>query len=528
LPPCLLNRLDHQTRHSVKSKLCSGANPWSRLTSGEMVFKRFSRRRFAKMAAWSALGMSGASAQPGQVRSDKAKLMPSANVASGFPAGFLWGTATSAYQIEGAVEEDGRGPSIWDHHAHTPGNILDHSNADHANDHYHRYKEDVQLIKALGAKAYRFSIAWPRVFPEGMGTPNPKGLDFYNRLLDELLANGIEPFATLYHWDLPQALQDRLGGWESRDTAKAFGDYAAYVAERLSDRVRHFFTINESSRFVDAGYGGGPDAPGLKLPQDRLNQLRHHVALGHGLAVQAIRAHGRPGSKVGPAENIVVCVPAIETPENIRAAEIATREMNGGYLTVMLEGKYTDAFLAYAGRNAPKYTPEDLKIISSAVDYVGINVYTPNFYVTAASDGNGFALVPFPASFPHMSSSWLRIGPEALYWAPRNVAKIWNVKAIYITENGTSGADEPTADGSVYDLDRIMYLRNYLTQLRRATSEGLPVQGYFLWSLMDNFEWSDGLGKRYGLYHVDFDTQRRTPKLSASFYRDVIARNALA
>jgi beta-glucosidase len=492
------------------------------------VFKRFSRRQFAKIAAWSALGTSTASARPDPVPSSKTNRLPGTDVAPGFPKGFLWGTATSAYQIEGAVDEDGRGPSIWDSHAHTPGNILDHSTADRANDHYHRYKEDVALMKALGAKAYRFSIAWPRVFAEGTGTPNPKGLDFYHRLVDELLANGIEPFATLYHWDLPQALQDRLGGWESRDTAKAFGDYAGYVAERLSDRVKHFFTINESSRFVDSGYGGGPDAPGLTLPQARLNQVHHTVALGHGLAVQAIRAHGREGTRVGPAENIVVCVPAIETPEDIRAAEIATREMNGGYLTVILEGNYTDAFLAYAGKNAPKYTPEDLKIISSPVDHVGINVYTPNFYVTAANDGQGFALVPFPASFPHMSSTWLKIGPEAMYWAPRTVAKIWDVKTIYITENGSSASDEQAADGNIYDLDRVMYLRNYLTQLRRATAEGVPVKGYFLWSLMDNFEWSDGLEKRYGLYQVDFETQRRTPKLSASFYREVITRNALA
>jgi beta-glucosidase len=446
------------------------------------VFKRFSRRGFAKIAAWSALGLSTASAKSGQIRSNEAKWLPNTNVASGFPNGFLWGTATSAYQIEGAVNEDGRGPSIWDCHAHTPGKILDHSNGDHANDHYHRYKEDVALMKALGVKAYRFSIAWPRVFPQGTGTPNPKGLDFYHRLVDELLANGIEPFATLYHWDLPQALQDRVGGWEARDTAKAFGDYAGYIAERLSDRVKHFFTINESSRFVDAGYGGGPDAPGLALPQDRLNQVHHHVALAHGLAVQAVRAHGRPGTKVGPAENITVCVPAIETAENIRAAEIATREMNGGYLTVILEGKYTEAFLAYAGGNAPKYTPEDLKIISSPVDYVGLNVYTPNYYVTAADDVHGFALAPFPASFPHMNSAWLKIGPEAMYWAPRHVAKIWGVRAIYVTENGTSSTDEPAADGTIYDLDRIMYLRNYLTQLRRATSEGVPVKGYFLWS----------------------------------------------
>ena len=201
------------------------------------------------------------------------------------------------------------------------------------------------------------------------------------------------------------------------------------------------------------------------------------------------------------------CIPAIETPANIRAAEIATRELNAGYLTVMLEGKYTDAYLAQAGKDAPKYTAEDLRIISSPIDFVGLNVYTPDHYVVAADNERGFTLAPFPASFPHMKAAWLRPGPEAMYWVPRHVAKIWNVKSIYITENGTSGSDQPAADGTIYDVDRIMYLRNYLTQLQRATSEGVPVRGYFLWSLMDNFEWSDGYEQRFGLYHVDFDTQ---------------------
>ena len=491
-----------------------------------MSFNSLSRRHFAKLAGWSALGLTK-SAEAAQADSSKESRLPDRSPSSGFPGGFLWGTATSAYQIEGAVNEDGRGLSIWDRHAHTRGKILDHGNADFANDHYHLYKNDVQLMKALGVKAYRFSIAWPRVFPEGEGSPNPKGLDFYNRLLDELLANGIEPFATLYHWDLPQALQDRLGGWASRDTSKAFADYAGHVAERLSDRVKHFFTVNECSRLVYLGYGAGSDAPGLRLPQAKLNQVRHNVALGHGLAVQAVRAHGRGGIRVGPAENMVTCIPAIETPANIRAAEIATRELNAGYLTVMLEGKYTDAFLASARKNAPKYNAEDLSIISSPIDFVGLNVYTPDHYVVAADNEHGFTLAPFPASFPHMNSTWLRIGPEAMYWAPRHVAKLWNVKSIYITENGTSAVDEPAADGNVYDVDRIMYLRNYLIHLQRATSEGVPVLGYFLWSLMDNFEWSDGFEKRYGLYRVDFNTQRRTPKLSASFYREIIERNAV-
>jgi beta-glucosidase len=444
-----------------------------------------------------------------------------------FPKGFLWGTATSAYQIEGAVHEDGRGPSIWDTFAHTPGKIKDGTNGDVAIDHYHRYREDVQSLKALGTAAYRFSMAWPRVFPDGTGTPNPKGLDFYNKLIDELIANGIEPFATLYHWDLPQALQDRVGGWQSRDTSQAFAEYAGYVAEKLSDRVKHFFTINEFHSFVDLGHGAGLLAPGFKLAPAQLNQVRHHAVLGHGLATQAIRANAKPGTKVGPVDNILTGVPAIETAENIRAAETATRELNAPYLTVMLEGRYTDAYLEAAGAAAPKFTDQDLKVIASPADFVGLNVYVPNEYVLASGAAPGYRFVPFNKSHPRMASFWHRIGPEALYWAPRHAATLWGAKDLYITENGCAAADEVAADGNVYDSDRVMFLRNYLTQLQRATSEGVPVRGYFLWSPMDNFEWCDGHATRFGLIHVDYATQRRTPKLSASFYREVVARNAV-
>ncbi len=488
------------------------------------MFEKFSRRNFARLAGLSALGLATTPARPAE---SAPKPAPQRHAPAAFPEGFLWGTATSAYQIEGAVDEDGRGRSIWDTFSHTPGKIGDNSNADRANDHYHRYKQDVRLIADLGVRAYRFSIAWPRVFPEGTGTANPKGLDFYDRLLDELLAGGLEPYATLYHWDLPQALQDRFGGWQSSETSKAFGDYAAYVAGRLTDRVRNIFTINEAGRFVNFGYGWGIDAPGLKLPEAELNQVRHHVALGHGLAVQAIRANARPGTRVGPAENIAACVPAIDTLENIRAAEIATRELNSGLLGVMMEGKYTDGYLAFAGAAAPKFTAEELKIIASPNDFVGLNIYAPQYYVAASDRKPGFTVLPFPDSFPHMNSEWLRIGPETIYWAPRLAAKIWNIDTIYISENGTSSTDELADDGKVYDLDRIMFLRNYLAQLQRATAEGVPVRGYFLWSLMDNFEWIFGFEKRFGLYRVDFETQARVAKLSASFYRDVVAKNAI-
>lgn len=455
-----------------------------------------------------------------------------------FPQDFHWGVATSAYQIEGAADEDGKGKSIWDTYTHTPGKIQDGSTGDVANDHYHRYRDDVGLMRSIGVKAYRFSISWPRIFPMGAGQPNPKGLDFYSRLTDELLASGIEPFATLYHWDLPQALQDH-GGWQCRETAKAFAEYSGYVAGKLGDRIRHFFTINEFHSFVDMGHrgekvsvGGGTVtielAPGMKLPPGELNQVRHHSVLAHGLAVEAIRAKGRKGTKCGPAENINVLVPLIEAPEHIHAAESGTREANAPYLTVMLEGKYTDAYLREAGQDAPRFTEDDLRIIGSPVDFVGINVYRPFAYVVASREAPGWCEIPFARAHPKMFSAWHTLGPEALYWAPKFVQSLWKADQIYITENGCAANDVLAADGRVYDTDRIMFLRNNLTQLLRATREGVPVRGYFLWSMMDNFEWTAGFGNRFGIIHVDYTTQKRTPKMSASLFGEIVRQNDLA
>src|SRR5262245_43497438 len=485
---------------------------------------KVTRRELAKIAGAVAVGASAGTISVAALPSRRQVPLPKA--ARRFPDGFLWGTATASYQIEGAWKEDGKGESIWDRFAHTPGKIKNGDTGDVALDHYHRYKEDVALMEALGAKAYRFSISWPRIFPEGRGAPNAKGLDFYDRLVDELAASGIAPFATLYHWDLPQALQDR-GGWESRDTAKAFADYAGYVAGKLSDRIRHFFTINEFTSFVEFGYGTGLAAPGLKLPPARLNQVRHHAVLGHGLGVQAIRAKARRGTAVGPAENMAAGVPAVETPADIAAAERFTREANAGVMTVMLEGRYPEAFLTAAGKDAPKFTPEDLKVIATPLDFVGINVYIPK-YVRAIDAAPGYERLPYAKSHPRMHSSWHYLGPEALYWAPRHLVSLWNVGRIYITENGCGTADEPAPDGTVRDTDRIMFLRSYLTQLQRATSEGVPVRGYFHWSSMDNFEWIDGYANRFGLIYVDTRTQKRTPKLSASLFRQIATRNVLA
>ena len=482
-----------------------------------------SRRTFGRLLGAAA----GAVSVPGfELATAEAQAQSTISAARQFPNGFLWGSATASYQVEGAVHMDGRGPSIWDTFSHTPGKTHDGDTGDVADDHYHLYKEDIGLMQALGLTCYRFSIAWPRILPTGTGTRNPKGFDFYDRMLDVLLEAKIAPYCTLYHWDLPQALEDK-GGWQNRDTAKAFADYAGIVAEHLSDRVQHFMTMNELRSFVEAGYGSGVHAPGLTLDKKGLAQVAHHAVLGHGMAVEAIRAKAKPGTKVGFADNVTATVPVIETPEHIEASARAMREQDAMFGTVIHEGKYTEAYLKRLGAAAPKFTPEELKTISSPIDFMGINVYQPS-YVRADGSAEGYAMVKPPTSYPHMLSPWLTVGPEALYWAPRQVQQLWKIQELYITENGCSSADELTADGHVLDTDRVMYLRNYMTQLHRAVSEGLPVKGYFLWSLLDNYEWADGYEKRFGITYVDFKTQKRTPKLSSAYYKEVIRRNGLA
>ncbi len=442
-----------------------------------------------------------------------------------FPQGFRWGTATAAYQVEGAVHADGRGPSIWDTFSHTPGKTFDGQTGDVADDEYHRYPEDVALMQRLGVTVYSFSIAWPRVFPEGTGAPNPRGLDYYKRLLDQLRAAGIEPFCTLFHWDLPQALQDK-GGWANRATSHAFADYAAYTVDQLSDRITHWMTTNEFDSFIDGGYGGGGMAPGLDLPRAELAQTRHNAVLAHGLAVQAIRAAARRPVLVGFVEDVSGAMPAIADLAHIHAAEVALREQNAPYTTVILEGRYTEQYLRALGPDAPHFTPEDLRIISTPVDFMGINVYTTR-EVVATDSAPGYLFVPRPATYPHAESDWLYINPQAMYWTPKLVSSIWGVKSLYITENGYSSADVLRPDACVLDSDRIMYLRNYLLQLQRGIAEGVPVRGYFLWSLLDNFEWARGYSQRFGITYVDFKTETRTPKLSFDFYRSVIKENAI-
>ncbi len=480
------------------------------------------RRSFLKSAAALAATPALASLTQGAAQTLPAIPTPAPHR---FPQNFLWGTATAAYQVEGAVHEDGRGPSIWDTFSHTPGKTFEGQTGDVSDDFYHRYQGDVALMQRLGCKGFRFSIAWPRVFPQGTGTPNPKGLDFYKRLLDALNAAGIEPFCTLFHWDLPQALQDQ-GGWTNRATSHAFADYAHYTVSQLSDRITHWMTTNEFDSFIDGGYGSGENAPGLQLPRRELVAARHNAVLAHGLGVQAIRAAATRPVLVGLAEDISGCMPAIEDAAHIHAAEIALREENAQYITVILEGRYTDKYLRDLGPDAPHFTPEELKTISAPIDFLGINIYTTQEVVPAEAP-DGYLIVPRPATYPHMASDWLFINPQAIYWTPKLVSSLWGVKTLYITENGCSSDDVLRPDGKVLDSDRVMYLRNYLAQMQRGVAEGIPIRGYFLWSLLDNYEWGSGYSKRFGITYVDFKTETRTPKLSYDFYREVIAKNSV-
>jgi beta-glucosidase len=485
--------------------------------------QKMSRRSFTRLLGTSAAAVSLVDVFPETAVAQATS--SGATMERNFPTGFLWGSATASYQVEGAVNEGGRGPTVWDTFAHTAGKTHAGDTGDIADDFYHRYPEDVKLMRDLGLKTCRFSIAWSRIFPAGVGAANQAGIDFYRKLTETLLSNGIEPYATLYHWDLPQPLQDK-GGWENRDTAKAFGDYAGFITGKLQDTVKHYMTTNEISSFTELGYGSGRHAPGLQVGPKRLAQLTHYAVLGHGMAVRAIRASAS-NVQIGLAENPRATVPVIETPEHIAAAHTAMREENAQHLGVILSGKYTDQYLKRLGADAPQFTPEDLAIISSPLDFVGANIYTPT-YVRAADNEVGYVNVQVPSSYPHMLSPWLTVGPEALYWGPKLIYDNWHPKALFITENGCSSYDQVAPDGQVYDTDRVMYLRNYLSNLHRAVLEGVPVKGYFLWSLLDNYEWADGYDKRFGITYVDFRTQKRIPKLSAHFYKQVIANNRVA
>lgn len=445
-----------------------------------------------------------------------------------FPKGFLWGVASAAYQVEGAAAEDGRGPSIWDTFSHTPGTCAMDDHGDVAVDQYHRYAEDVRAMQALGVRGYRFSISWSRLFPAGDGPANEKGFDYYDRLIDALLAAGIAPWITLYHWDLPQALEDRFGGWRSPETSRRFADYAAACIRRYADRVPNWFTINEFGCMTDMGYATGIFAPGLQLPPRERNRVRHHALLAHGWGLQAMRAAATRPLRIGIAENMKACVPVFESEAHVRAARTAMRLENAHFLTALLEGRYDDHYLTREGADAPVFTDAEMRAIGGPLDFLGANVYTPVHIRADESAPNGYSTIPHPSMYPRMMPDWLFVGPSVGYWVPRLLAEVWQVPSIYITENGCGCPDVQTRDRRIFDTDRVMFLREHLMHMQRATREGLPLHGYFHWSLLDNFEWSRGYAQRFGLLYVNYATQERLPKLSYEFYQETIRRNALA
>lgn len=441
-----------------------------------------------------------------------------------FPPRFTWGVAAAAPQIEGAIHADGKGESIWDRFALRAGRIHNGDTLEPACDHYRRYPRDFALMRRLGIKHYRLSLAWPRIFPAGDGPVNQKGLDFYHRLFDSLETNGITPWVTMFHWDLPHALEDR-GGWRSPVTVAAFAHYADTIVRTYGDRVKNWITLNEIMCFTTLAYGGTGKAPGAGEGRAVVLQTEHHALLAHGHGVRAVREFGGRGARVGLTDNCSVAVPIAETPEHIDAARARFTAGNQSFLHPIYHGHYSAAYFRQCGRDRPKVGRGDFALISQPTDFLGLNIYSAG-YVRRGARGRPES-VPFPAHYPATDSAWLRLVPQALYWGPRFCHEVYGVKAIYITENGCGYDDDQVVKGEVLDLHRRDYLRNYLGELHRAIQDGVPVRGYFLWSFMDNFEWQDGYTRRFGIVHVDYQTQRRTPKLSAHWYATVMRENRL-
>lgn len=456
-----------------------------------------------------------------------------------FPTNFTWGAASSAYQIEGAWNQDGRGPSIWDTYCHAtptqggPGfnpikpNVYQGHTGDVACDHYHKYKEDVAIMKSIGLQAYRFSIAWTRVMPDGVGTVNAKGLDFYDRLVNELLASGITPYATLFHWDYPEALF-RRGGWLNRESVKWFADYTEAVADRLGDRVKNWMTLNEPQVFLQFGHADAHNAPGLRLGTRELLVACHHALMSHGSAVQVLRARCKGPQSIGYAPVCVTKYPATDAPEDQKAAisamgSVSERNIwnNTWYADAIVKGHYPEDGIKLFGADAPSPQPGDMELISQKIDFIGVNIYegTP---VRMNATGKPEAVERAP-THPTTAFRW-PVEPKSLQWGPRFTSERYKLP-VYITENGMSGIDWVSLDGKVHDPQRVDFTRRYLLELRNAIRAGADIRGYFHWSILDNFEWSQGYKERFGLVHVDYTTQKRTPKDSAYWYAKVIASN---
>ncbi|MCA9684333.1 MAG: beta-glucosidase [Myxococcales bacterium] len=449
-----------------------------------------------------------------------------------FPQDFIWGVATSCYQIEGAAEEDGRGESIWDRFAKTPGKVIDGSNGDVACDHYHRFADDVALMKSLKVPAYRFSIAWPRIIPAGRGPINQKGLDFYARLVDALLEAGIRPFATLYHWDLPQALEDE-GGWSRRSTAEAFVPYVEAVLDRLGDRVSDWITHNEPWCASMLGYERGIHAPGV-VDKGRAIAASHHLLLSHGWAMAAIRAKC-PRAQAGITLNLGPMLPASESAADHDAARHADGHFNRWFLDPVHGRGYPDdmvrdyvALGALPAAGMTMVQPGDLEAIAAKADFLGVNYYNRSIFRSEAipeADNEPVVRSLAPAS------EWTEMGwevyPPGLHQTLMRVHLHYGPRKMYVTENGCSYSTGPDAQGRVADSRRVAFFRDHLLAARRAIADGAPLAGYFAWSLMDNYEWERGYGQRFGIVHVDYETQVRTPKDSAAFLARVFAQNAV-
>lgn len=430
------------------------------------------------------------------------------------PRDFVWGVSTSAYQIEGAAKVDGRGPSVWDDFCRGPNRIANGDNGDVACDHYHRYADDIALMQGLSLQAYRFSVAWPRVLPAGRGDVNPAGLAFYDRLVDGLLAAGIAPWICLYHWDLPQALQDQ-GGWLNRDIVGWFADYAALIARRFADRVGHFATFNEPSVFTLFGYGFAWHPPGLIAPA-ALHQAIHHVNLAHGAGIDALRTHA-PTASVGAIHNVQPSRPVAPTAGDEAAAALLDAYWNKAFPEPQILGHYPPAL---ARDIEPYVRAGDMERICRKVDWFGLNHYSPIYARGDKSAPLGFAWADAPDNVPKTQIGW-QVDPLAFRDTLTELDRLYHLP-IYVLENGAGAPDKLDPSGNVVDLERVGYLATYLAAMHAAVAAGANVRGYFVWSLLDNFEWGAGYGNRFGLVYVDYPTQRRIPKASAHWYANLI------
>jgi beta-glucosidase len=446
-----------------------------------------------------------------------------------FPDGFLWGVAAASYQVEGGAAADGRRPSVWDALCARPGAVFGGHKGDVACDHYHRYPEDVALIAELGARAYRLSVSWSRILPEGQGRPNEAGLDFYDRVVDALLTRGVDPWVTLFHWDFPLDLFQR-GGWLNRDSVNWFSEFTDVVVRRLGDRVKHWMTLNEPQCFLGLGHAVGVHAPGMRYSRAEVLRATHHALLAHARSVQTIReaAPGKP--YVGWASNGYVCYPATSAAADIEAARMAMFSVPQGddwffcntwYSGPALLGRYPEDGLRQFGHDMPKGYERDLERMRQPLDFYGVNIYQGH-PISAGPDGKPVR-VPRPEGYPHTMSHW-PVEPEVMYWGVRLLHERYGLP-MYITENGCAAMDWVHQDGQVHDAPRIDYLARNLVALRQALRDGVDVRGYFHWSILDNFEWAEGYRMRFGLIYVDYATLERIPKDSYMWYQQVILSN---